>query len=115
MRMTAAQKPKSTFESMVRRELPFSALAHTRRYGSGGVTGHVWDEYVATRPGQNAMRRKAAELVGADKVASILEMEALEQRAVVDSAEEDKLVRLSIAASFRRGDAHLSTWCDSTW
>ena len=49
-------------------------------------------------------------LPGSEKVLDILHREEMEQRPVVDSAAEDKLIRLGIAASFRRGDVHEDNW-----
>ena len=105
----ASANKRPGFDSAVRRALPFSPLAHhMRRLGSttAGTEGHVWDEFVATHPGQSAMRGMAAELLGSDKVVEILQTEEMHQAPIVDSAEDEKLVRMGIAASFRREVFH---------
>ena len=92
--------------------MPWSPVAHTRRFGmiSSGEKGHIWDEFVASHPGDGAMRSMAIELLGEDKVLHLIHVEAMEQRPTVDCAEDDRLIRMSIAAMCRRGDAHRDGW-----
>ena len=112
MQLGAANNKTLSFSARVRKELPWSPVAHTRRFGmiSSGEKGHIWDEFVASHPGDGAMRSMATELLGEDKVLHLIHVEAMEQRPTVDCAEDDRLIRMSIAAMCRRGDAHRDGW-----
>ena len=57
-----------------------------------------------------SMTQEAIELLGEDKVLHLIHVEAMEQRPTVDCAEDDRLIRMSIAAMCRRGDAHRDGW-----
>ena len=75
--------------------------SHFRRLNSipARVKGHIWDEFVASHPGDGAMRGMATELLGEDRVLHLVHVEAMEQRPTVGCA-GDRLIRMSIAAAF---------------